>query len=298
MPDVPAMPPPPDARIIPLDRQNPLTHAQVEQVRFGIGDTGPLAQAVMNANVPALAKQLTIGAVSCLSTRRPADPVVGQMIWETDTQQVRFWAGSAWVTPANATPTGSLQAFAGLAAPTGWLLCDGSAVSRTIYAGLFAVTSTTYGAGDGSTTFNLPDLRGRIVVGSGTGVGGGLSGVGLPAGGTGLTARASGAWFGDERAHAHQHSGTTGTESADHTHSFNDRAAAGWSSGVVQVIINAGSQLWGMRSNANTPDGAAVGSTYGRSATHTHSFTTDSAGLSGTQQNLQPSLVVTYIIKT
>jgi microcystin-dependent protein len=57
-----------------------------------------------------------------------------------------------------------LAPFAGATAPTtGWLLCAGQAVSRTTYAALFAVTSTAYGSGDGSTTFNLPDLRGRVV---------------------------------------------------------------------------------------------------------------------------------------
>lgn len=66
-------------------------------------------------------------------------------------------------------PPGTLAAYAAASAPTGWLLCDGSAVSRTTYATLFAVTSTTYGVGDGSTTFNLPDLRGRAAIGSGTG---------------------------------------------------------------------------------------------------------------------------------
>jgi microcystin-dependent protein len=49
--------------------------------------------------------------------------------------------------------------------PSGWLLCDGSAVSRTTYAALFAVIGTTFGSGDGSTTFNLPDMRGRIPLG-------------------------------------------------------------------------------------------------------------------------------------
>jgi len=52
--------------------------------------------------------------------------------------------------------------------PTGWLLCDGSAVSRTTYSALFGVISTGWGVGDGSTTFNLPDLRGRFPVGVGT----------------------------------------------------------------------------------------------------------------------------------
>lgn len=55
--------------------------------------------------------------------------------------------------------------FAGTTAPHGCLFCDGSAVSRTTYAALFDVIGTTYGAGDGSTTFNIPDLSGRVVIG-------------------------------------------------------------------------------------------------------------------------------------
>ena len=63
---------------------------------------------------------------------------------------------------------GRIEAYAGATPPTGYLLCNGDAVSRTTYAALFAVTSTTYGVGDGSTTFNVPDLRGRVPVGVGT----------------------------------------------------------------------------------------------------------------------------------
>ena len=62
-------------------------------------------------------------------------------------------------------PTGTIQMWAGASAPVSWLLCDGSAVSRTTYSALFAITGTSYGSGDGSTTFNLPDLRGRIPAG-------------------------------------------------------------------------------------------------------------------------------------
>lgn len=62
------------------------------------------------------------------------------------------------------TPAGTVVAFAGSAAPTGWMLCDGQAVSRTLRPELFAAIGTTYGAGDGSTTFNLPDTRGRTIV--------------------------------------------------------------------------------------------------------------------------------------
>lgn len=63
------------------------------------------------------------------------------------------------------TPPGALMPYAGTTEPSGWLFCYGQAVSRTTYAALFAALSTTYGAGDGSTTFNLPDMRGRTVAG-------------------------------------------------------------------------------------------------------------------------------------
>lgn len=60
---------------------------------------------------------------------------------------------------------GVIFPFAGTVAPNGFLLCYGQAVSRTTYAALFATIGTTYGAGDGSTTFNVPDLRGRAIAG-------------------------------------------------------------------------------------------------------------------------------------
>ena len=69
-------------------------------------------------------------------------------------------------------PTGTVSAFAGSAAPTGYLLCDGAAVSRSTYADLWTALGTTsspYGLGDGSTTFNTPNLKGRTVIGVGTG---------------------------------------------------------------------------------------------------------------------------------
>lgn len=64
--------------------------------------------------------------------------------------------------------TGLISAFANSSAPNGWLACDGSAISRTTYARLFTAIGTTWGVGDGSTTFNLPDLRGAFLRGSGS----------------------------------------------------------------------------------------------------------------------------------
>ena len=66
---------------------------------------------------------------------------------------------------ASSIPSGSVLAFAMLLPPTGWLKANGAAVSRTAYASLFAAIGTTFGTGDGSTTFNLPDLRGEFVRG-------------------------------------------------------------------------------------------------------------------------------------
>lgn len=63
------------------------------------------------------------------------------------------------------TPIGGIQAYAGSIAPNGYLLCDGQEVSRITYAELYALIGTTYGAGDGSTTFNVPNLKGKVIVG-------------------------------------------------------------------------------------------------------------------------------------
>ncbi len=65
----------------------------------------------------------------------------------------------------NGVPTGAILPYGGASAPFGWLLCDGSAINRFIYATLFATIGTAFGIGNGSTTFNLPDLRGRFPLG-------------------------------------------------------------------------------------------------------------------------------------
>jgi hypothetical protein len=73
-------------------------------------------------------------------------------------------------------PAGMLVAYGGITAPGGWLFCDGSAVSRTTFAALFAAIGGLYGVGDGATTFNVPDLRGRIPIGKTTPTGAATSG--------------------------------------------------------------------------------------------------------------------------
>ena len=98
----------------------------------------------------------------------PGDIQSGQMVETAYDSALNSGGGGFHLvggTSPSAIPAGTLAPFAGAAAPAGWLLCYGQAVSRIGYAALFAAIGTNWGAGDGSTTFNLPDLRGRTVAG-------------------------------------------------------------------------------------------------------------------------------------
>lgn len=123
---------------------------------------------------------------------------------------------------AAGVPAGATIDYAGSSAPSGWLVCDGSAVNRSTYAELFAAIGTTFGAGNGSTTFNLPDARGRTSIGAGTG--------------SGLTARTLGATVGEEN-HA-----LSSAENAAHGHQYtrtrNDTAHAAASGSQYGVVFD------------------------------------------------------------
>src|SRR5210317_742375 len=93
--------------------------------------------------------------------------LVGEITLDTDTNNIRIHDGST-AGGAELIPAGTILAYGAATAPTGYLLCDNSAVSRTTYARLFAVVGTTFGVGDGSTTFNVPDLRDKVPLGKGT----------------------------------------------------------------------------------------------------------------------------------
>ena len=75
-----------------------------------------------------------------------------------------FGVGNNWMNEAP-LPAGFVAYFTYTTAPTGWLKCNGAAISRTTYASLFSVIGTTFGSGDGSTTFNVPELRGEFIRG-------------------------------------------------------------------------------------------------------------------------------------
>jgi microcystin-dependent protein len=92
---------------------------------------------------------------------------VGEITLDTDTNNIRIHDGST-AGGKELIPAGTIMAYGGASAPDGYILCDSSAISRTTYARLFAVISTTFGVGDGSTTFNLPDLRDKVPLGKGS----------------------------------------------------------------------------------------------------------------------------------
>lgn len=187
-------------------------------------------------------------------------------------------------------PVGTVLPFGGAIVPASWLLCDGSAVSRTTYASLFSLIGTTYGSGDGSTTFNVPDLRSRTVLGAGSG--------------SGLTPRALGATGGEEEhtlsqseLPAHVHSGSVHTHTAGpHTH---------W---LVASPIPAGQGFFVTNSFPPNEDVYAQPGSYdlqvlinqqtgpasGNYASQSFDFA--SVGGGSAHENLQPFLALNYII--
>lgn len=99
------------------------------------------------------------GVEICTSTTRP-NPVDGTIIFETDTNNLAVYRVNSW---EYVTMAGQVAYFATSTAPTGWLKANGAQISRTAYSTLFNIIGTSYGAGNGSTTFNLPDYRGEFL---------------------------------------------------------------------------------------------------------------------------------------
>ena len=94
-----------------------------------------------------------------------AKPANGDVDWHIPINGNFDTIDTTMKTISDKIPPGVILMYGAPTAPTGWLECDGSAVSRTTYSSLFAIVGTTFGVGDGSTTFNLPDLRGEFIRG-------------------------------------------------------------------------------------------------------------------------------------
>lgn len=119
----------------------------------------------MAANFQAIDDEAAMFDQGTLASRGVAT-TSGKLYFATDVGVLLYADGSTWTVLGAAV--GAVDFTAAASAPTGWILANGAAVSRTAYARLFAAIGTTYGAGDGTTTFNLPDLRGRVPLGVGT----------------------------------------------------------------------------------------------------------------------------------
>jgi microcystin-dependent protein len=185
---------------------------------------------------------------------------------------------------------GEVRAFAGPASaiPSFWYACYGQAVSRTTYATAFAVLGTTWGAGDGSTTFNLPDLRGRGMFGKDNM--GGVAASRITAGVSGLAGATLGAAGGSQLAQKDTITSTAATTSTvtetAHTHvqTIGQGAAGGVAGWNITATGTAGP-------SSLSTIGAKTGITVGSTTT-----VTSASGLTGTTQNIPPAAVMNFII--
>lgn len=159
------------------------------------------------------------------------------------------------ILPELLVPVGAVISYGSSNAPKGWLSCLGQQVSREEYSDLFSVIGTAYGVGDGSTTFTLPNLSGRVVVGQGSGVG--------------LTARSMGATGGAE-----SHTLTT-SEMPSHTHTVQNT-----------VQISGFNTLTESDNSSNELD-----------LVNSQTTTSSSVGGGTAHNNMQPFVVLNYIIK-
>jgi len=199
------------------------------------------------------ATTLTTGSISGVVTAPTA--AAG-----TSTTQL---ATTAFVTQ-NAVQTGTINMWPTASAPTGYLLCAGAAVSRTTYAALFAVISTTFGVGDGTTTFNLPNYTNRMPYGTTVGATGGSA---------------------DAVVVSHTHTATSVVTDPGHFHLSN---AVGLLSPTINWVGTGGLSY----NNGNSTNTASATTGITVATTNT------SAGVSGTNANLPPYLGINFIIKT
>jgi microcystin-dependent protein len=170
---------------------------------------------------------------------------------------------------AGAAPTGTLTMWSTGTAPTGWLLCNGAAVSRATYAALFAVIGTTFGAGDTTTTFNLPDYRDRMPIGANT------------------IAASIGATGGSKDATLVSHTHTATVTDPGHTHTTTLDVWRGANPANV-------SAAWGGGDRRDATN--VIGTSNSRVTSITVANSTE--GSSGTNANMPPYLGINFIIKT
>lgn len=274
------------------------------------GGTAAVA-AEVNANLQTLVTWITDNAMqkdgSVAFTAVPSGPA-------SDPTSANQLTRKAYV-DATANVVGAMVMYGGVAAPGGWLLCQGQAVSRTTYSALFAVVGTAFGVGDGSTTFNLPDMRGRTPIGSGTGSGLTARTLGdqtVGAEDVTLTAAQSGLVGHNHTQNAHTHTQVAHThteiahyhaEATPHSHAITQTYIAtprGTAAGVN--TITAGGDTPFTVSGHGVTVGAAIGGGNENTTAVNNDTTAINVGVTAanavsSHTNMQPSAVVNYIIK-
>lgn len=170
---------------------------------------------------------------------------------------------------AGLVPVGALMPFAGTVAPTGWLFAYGQSLSRTTYAALFATIGTSFGSADGA-SFNLPDLRGRVAMGRDNM--GGTPANRVTSAVAGLNANNLGAGGGSQQLHQHSH----GVTDPGHSHAAETVTSSTGPDGLL------------------SPDGVLP--VYASTASAVTGISIQNTG-SGNAQNIQPSLVLNWIIR-
>ncbi|SCD24317.1 phage tail protein [Brucella inopinata] len=188
-----------------------------------------------------------------------------------------------------AVPIGEVKAFAGSTPPPGWLLCYGQEVSRTTYAALFAIIGTTFGGGDGGSTFNVPDLRGRVLVGRDD-MGGPAANritvavAGFNGAAIGASGGAQSVTLTEAQIAPHFHKGQT-TRSGGHAHRYLDANVGGSSAGLGITTSNGTAR-------------ASLNAQTSSDGDHEHELTTSPAGGGQAHLNVQPSIIMNFIIRT
>lgn len=208
----------------------------------------------------------------------------GRVIYNTDARQVEVAIDAdVPVWESMLMPTGVIVPYAATDAPAGWLACTGAAVSRDDYARLFAVIGTTYGEGDGSTTFNVPDMRRVFPIGLAT-TGTGATEIGEKGGAfnhthTNPTTASDGAHTHTQgntgSAGDHTHTNPTTSSAGAHTHSIPSHTHGGTTGGTSLTTGSAGSHshsTGGPSANSSVPTGNGdYGSSSRPTSSHTHS---------------------------
>lgn len=232
--------------------------------------------------------------------QNPADPI-GVLTRRIDTLQERIRDLEYEQPVYSAEPVGIIKIWGTDSPPDGYLICDGSEISRTTYSGLFNVIGTTFGAGDGSSTFNLPDLSGRFPIGKDPGD----SDFDV----LGETGGEKDHTLVDSEMPSHRHYGTTGVNSADHHHdgiTGNNRQDHDHSIKFNAALAGGGSEPRIHSDGTYTSDGPISNqsadhdhsfNTGDQSADHNHSYTTSYTGSDDPHNNVPPYQVVNFIIK-